>query len=221
MKGKITEMADELADRTVEEYCPGGVHETEWDLPGLASACARIFFEKDMVSADSFSGCSAQEDLKARLRRMAHEVYAKREELFTGAGLNMRDIERVVLLRFVDNHWMDHIDAMDQLREGITLQAYGQKDPIVEYRIEGFNMFEEMVAGIQEDTIRVLFHIAPERKPIERKRVTSPMRTNLEAAGSTPAPKKAPSRSGGKVGRNAPCPCGSGKKYKNCCGKNA
>ena len=123
----------------------------------------------------------------------------------------MREIERVVLLNAVDSHWMDHIDAMDQLRQGIGLQAIGQKDPVVAYRTSGFEMFDEMVQGIRERTVRNLFHVSVKAAPQKREQLATPITTSGD---SKPQPK----RVGNRVGRNDPCPCGSGKKYKNCCG---
>ena len=123
----------------------------------------------------------------------------------------MREIERVVLLRAVDSHWMDHIDDMDQLKNGINLRAYGQRDPVVEYKFEGFDMFEAMIQGISEQTAKTVLNVTL-RQPVERKQVAVPNETPGD--GSL---KKAPARSQNKVGPNDPCPCGSGKKYKKCC----
>jgi preprotein translocase subunit SecA len=129
----------------------------------------------------------------------------------------MSELERVVLLRVVDEKWTDHIDAMDQLRQAIGLRAYGQKDPVVEYRIEGFDMFDEMVAAIREDTVRLILtiQIKREEEP-KREQVNTPM---VASHGDDSEEKKQPVRVK-KPGRNDPCPCGSGKKYKKCCGRN-
>ncbi|MDD4076347.1 MAG: SEC-C metal-binding domain-containing protein, partial [Eubacteriales bacterium] len=129
------------------------------------------------------------------------------------AGVDMREVERVMLLRAVDAHWMDHIDAMDQLRQGIGLQAIGQKDPVIAYRNAGFEMFDEMIVGIREQTVRQLFHVVVSKAPMERQQLAKPIETSGDD-------KPQPKRVGNKVGRNDPCPCGSGKKYKNCCGKS-
>ena len=145
----------------------------------------------------------------------ADRIYALREQMWTEAKLDMREFERVALLGSVDRRWMDHIDAMTELRDGIGLRAYGQKNPLIEYEREGYDMFEEMSHLIQEDTVRRLYFTVLAR-PIERKQVAQPIAaTHGEAAAQPAAPKKAAA----KVGRNDPCPCGSGKKYKNCCGK--
>ena len=118
-----------------------------------------------------------------------------------------------MLLRAVDSHWMDHIDAMDQLRQGIGLQAIAQKDPVVAYRNAGFDMFDEMVNGIRERTVRTLFHVSVRAVPQQREQLATPVATSGDA-------KPQPKRSDKKPGRNDPCPCGSGLKYKNCCGRN-
>ena len=128
----------------------------------------------------------------------------------------MREIERIILLNTIDRKWMDHIDDMDQLRQGIGMQAYGQRDPLVEYRFQAFNMFEEMTNAIQEDTTNALFHVRVETK-VEKEETPEITGTNKDES-----TKKGPyRRKNAKIGRNAPCPCGSGKKYKKCCGRNA
>ena len=130
-------------------------------------------------------------------------------------GVDMREFERVMLLGSVDRRWMDHIDAMDELRDGIGLRAYGQKNPIIEYKREGYDMFEEMVHLIQEDTLRRLYFTVLAR-PVERKQVAQP--TSASHGSSEPEQRK-PKKAEAKVGRNDACPCGSGKKYKKCCGR--
>ena len=127
----------------------------------------------------------------------------------------MREIERVILLKVIDRKWMDHIDDMDQLRQGIGLQAYGQRDPIVEYKMSGYEMFEEMTQNIKEETVRLLFHVKVEQK-VEREQVAKVTGTNKDGGDAPKAPTK---RIESKVYPNDPCPCGSGLKYKNCCGR--
>ena len=127
----------------------------------------------------------------------------------------IRELERVILLKVIDNKWMAHIDDMDQLRQGIGLQAYAQRDPLVEYKMSGYEMFDSMTDSIREDTIRLLFHVRVEQK-VEREQVAKVTGTNKDDSG----PKAPMKRSEKKVYPNDPCPCGSGKKYKNCCGKN-
>ena len=138
------------------------------------------------------------------------EKYAEKESEFGDA---MRDVERILMLRVVDQKWMDHIDDMEQLRQGINLRAYAQRDPVIEYKFEAMDMFEEMIASIKEDTVKYLFHVVPQNK-IERKQVAKPIAENHGGDGTV---EKKPVRKAVKIGRNDPCPCGSGKKYKNCC----
>ncbi len=143
------------------------------------------------------------------------ELYEKKEKQFPSEE-QLREVERVVLLRVIDRHWMNHIDDMEQLRQGIGLAAYGQKDPLVEYKMQGFGMFDDMIASIQEETVKTMFSLRIEQK-IEREQVAQPMATNKDDS-LAKAPKK---RDVDKVYPNDPCPCGSGKKYKQCCGRKA
>ena len=141
------------------------------------------------------------------------KLYESKEAEFPQAEA-IRELERVVLLKVIDNKWMAHIDDMDQLRQGIGLQAYGQKDPLVEYKMSGYEMFDAMTESIREDTIRLLMHVRVEQK-VEREQVAKVTGTNKDDS----APK-APVKKAAKIYPNDPCPCGSGKKYKNCCGRN-
>ena len=150
------------------------------------------------------------ESLKERLMEYIDAKYAEKEAEFGDA---MRDVERVILLRVVDEKWMEHIDNMEQLRQGINLRAYAQRDPVVEYKFEAMDMFDEMISYIKEDTVKLLFHVVPQNK-IERVQVAKPVAENLGGDGTV---AKKPVRKVVKIGRNEPCPCGSGKKYKNCC----
>ena len=148
------------------------------------------------------------------LTERGHALYESRETEF-GAE-TMRELERVVLLRNVDTHWMDHIDAMEELKRGIGLRAMAQRDPVVEFRLEGFDMFDEMTAAIREDTVRMMLTLRIHKEaPVQRKQVAKP---TMAAGGGTDGSEKAkPVRKSKKVGPNDPCPCGSGKKYKKCC----
>ena len=152
------------------------------------------------------------------LTERADARYERREEEIGGMGLDMRELERIILLRSIDSHWKDHIDAMDQLRQGISLRSFGQRDPVAEYKIEGFEMFDEMVRLIQTDTVRGLNFVSITKEPekLERTRVANPV---FASAGGEQPKKKQPVKAEKQVGRNDPCPCGSGKKYKYCCGK--
>ena len=157
-----------------------------------------------------------REILKEKTRDAVDRHYARQEAEF---GDNIfREIERIVLLRNVDTKWIDHIDAMDQLRQGIGLRALGNEDPVRAYQIEGFDMFEEMTAAIQEDTVKMLMRVRPQEK-MQRKEVARITGTSGGGSGGTGKPKTVVKKVK-KVGRNDPCPCGSGKKYKKCCGRN-
>ena len=233
MRDVIEDMERALLHDLVTRFCSGG-SSAEWDLKSLAENAERLCVPQGTVAANedairSFGDGKAVEDF---LLNMADRYYAEREEKITSLGIDMRELERNVLFN-VDQKWMDHIDAMDQLRDGIGLRAYGQKDPVNEYKLESYDMFEEMVHLIQEDTVRRLFMSRIEH-PEERRaaaRVTSDNRTaapagpqvrrmpaNVQAAKNAPA-KPIPIRAGEKIGRNSPCPCGSGKKYKQCHGR--
>ena len=153
-----------------------------------------------------------KKDISNFLKERGMLIY-KTREADMGAE-TMREVERVCLLKTVDRHWMDHIDAMEELKRGIYLRSYGQKDPVVEYRFEGFAMFDEMIAAIREETVRMVLTVPVRvQRPPQREQVMKPDAPN--AGAQTPYKNK-----GEKIGRNDPCPCGSGKKYKNCCGKD-
>ena len=152
--------------------------------------------------------------LKQQLKEEAVKLYEAKEAEFPEAEM-IREAERVILLKVIDRKWMTHIDDMEQLRQGIGLQAYGQRDPLVEYKMSGYEMFENMTQGIKEDTVRVLYHIRIEQK-VEREQVAKVTGTNKDDSG----PRKPVKRENVKIYPNDPCPCGSGKKYKNCCGRN-
>ena len=154
-----------------------------------------------------------KDEFKHMLKELATKFYESKEAEFPDAE-QVREIERVVLLKVIDNKWMSHIDDMDQLRQGIGLQAYGQRDPLVEYKMSGYEMFEAMTAGIQEDTVRLLMHVKIEEKA-EREEVAQVTGTNKDDS----LGKKPVQRAADKVYPNDPCPCGSGKKYKQCCGR--
>ena len=219
MHETIVKMADMLVEAAVGSYCGNGDDVTDWDMDGLRAymerLCTRVGFfaahEEDFKTID-------KDGLIALLKQEARDFYALRESEFNSHHLDTRELERVVLLSCVDRRWMDHIDAMDQLRDGIGLRAYGNRNPITEYQIEGYDMFDEMVQLIREDTVRRMYQ-ARISVPQERRQVAEAKETNLEQAKAAGGPAGA-RKAAKKVGRNDPCPCGSGKKYKNCCGKN-
>lgn len=152
-------------------------------------------------------------ELKQELKEESVKLYEAKEAEFPEPE-QIRELERVILLRVIDQKWMDHIDDMDQLRQGIGLQAYGQRDPLVEYKMSGYDMFDAMTANIREDTIKLLMHVRMEQK-VERAQVAKVTGTNKDDT-AIKAPVR---REEKKVYPNDPCPCGSGKKYKQCCGR--
>ena len=153
-----------------------------------------------------------QKELKHTLKERAVKAYEEKEAEFPEAE-QLREMERVVLLKAIDTRWMDHIDDMDQLRQGIGLQAFGQRDPVVEYRLQGYDMFNDMTESIREETVKMLMHVRIEQK-VEREQVAEVTGTNKDDSANAPIVRKSE-----KISRNAPCPCGSGKKYKYCCGR--
>ena len=219
MHETIVKMADKLIEEAVATYCGNGDEYADWDMEGLTQylerLCIRIGFFK--AHEEVFKTVD-KEELIAKLKQEARDFYALREKGFELIHIDPRELERVVLLSCVDRRWMDHIDAMDQLRDGIGLRAYGNKNPITEYQIEGYDMFDEMVHFIREDTVRRMYQ-ARINIPQQRKEVAEPKETNLEQAKAAGGPS-GPKRVQKQVGRNDPCPCGSGKKYKNCCGRD-
>ncbi len=219
MHANILTMRQALLDEAMPRFCAGEDDSDNWDIKGLGDYLEHLFLKSGTVEA--LYGPANELHRKAfedMLAQAADEFYAEREQMIAEIGIDMREFERVVLLNAVDRRWMDHIDAMDQLREGIGLRAYGQRDPIIEYKHEGYSMFEEMTHLIQEDTLRRLCFATLVKQPPqplkeeERKIVAS-------HGGESASQVKKPAQADVKVGRNDPCPCGSGKKYKECCGK--
>jgi preprotein translocase subunit SecA len=207
----VHQMIEAVVERAVDTNCPDGGHPEEWDLKGLLEYAHNVFLPNHQLTPEDLAD-TGKKALVEFLVEKAKEYYKKREEELGGDQL--RELERYVILRVVDEKWMDHLDAMDQLREGIGLRAYGQKDPLVEYKIESVEMFNNMIAAIQEDVVRYLMRLSVVRQP-ETRRVRRVVENRYQEEG----PKK-PYRREQKIGRNDPCPCGSGKKYKKCCGRN-
>jgi preprotein translocase subunit SecA len=210
LRGQVLDMIGELVDEALVRYAGEKTYEEEWDLKGLLKSAENIFLPPGKLSRYDLKG-KDREELRGLLLDTSLSYYAEREKGL--GGETMRELERVILLRAVDTRWMDHIDAMDDLRQGIGLRAYAQRNPLVEYKYEAYDMFQDMIRSIREDVIRLLYRVQV---------VTPPRRQAVAVANETPpgdgTAVHGPARSA-KVGRNAPCPCGSGKKHKKCCGK--
>ncbi|MFA7573039.1 MAG: preprotein translocase subunit SecA [Lutispora sp.] len=210
IKDSIMDMLDDVVSDAVNNYTVGSQYPEEWDMEGLLEYLQAAFLPKRALKLEDISGL-IKEELKEVLMDKALKLYeAKEAEV---GSENMRELERVILLKVVDSKWMDHLDAMDQLREGINLRAFGQQDPVQAYQIEGYDMFLELIKSIKEETIKYIYNVNVNRIP-QREQVAEEVATNQEkSGGNKPIVKE------DKIGRNDPCPCGSGKKYKKCCGK--
>ena len=212
MRDVIYKMITDVVEHCVDMAIGEDASSDEWDFNELNSLLLPIIplkpVTKERITATRKNG------LKQQLKEEAVKLYEAKETEFPEAEM-MREVERVILLKVIDKKWMAHIDDMDQLRQGIGLQAYGQRDPVIEYKISGYEMFDEMTENIREDTVRLLLRVKLEQK-VEREQVAKVTGTNKDDSGPK-APKK---RENIKIYPNDPCPCGSGKKYKKCCGRN-
>jgi len=213
MKDHILGMIKSVVERTVETYA-GELSYDQWDLNGVNEQLLPIFRRPVLNLKELEKTKPTKDQVKEDLYNDAVVLYNKKEEEI---GMDMmREVERIIMLRVIDQKWTDHIDDMDQMRQGISLRAYAQRDPVIEYKFLSFDMFEELSHNIQNDTIKSLFNVRVAMEPQKREQVSKEMFTNADISQKS-APKK---RSTKKVGRNDPCPCGSGKKYKQCCGRN-
>ncbi len=205
-----TVASDVVARFTTEKYVE------DWDFEGLRARVEYIYNIPDFtVEKEEMNGLT-QQDLIEKLTDRVMKIYEDKEAEFGTETFN--NIERDVLLSVVDEHWMDHIDAMEQLKRGISIRGYAQRDPVIEYKFEGNQMFEEMINSIQENVTRVMFHIRIDRIPVRSKQGPRVMNESRGEDGESPK-KPVIAKKEDTIGRNDPCPCGSGKKYKNCCGK--
>ena len=212
MRDVIYKMITDIVENTVDMVVGEESDSEEWDLKELNHLLLPVIPLDKIRKADVEN--LKKNSLKQTLKEKAVKLYEAKEAEFPEAEA-IRELERVILLKVIDRKWMDHIDDMDQLRQGISLQAYGQKDPLVEYKMSGYDMFDAMTANIQEDTVKLLLHVKVEQK-VEREQVAKVTGTNKDdSLGKTPV-----KRAEAKVYPNSPCPCGSGKKYKQCCGRN-
>ncbi len=211
----IAKMIEENIEETVKTYLADDEVHDNWNIQGLKEHYRGWLLDDNDLSYDKAQlEKVTREEITSELTQKAKKIYAEREEKFSSKI--MRELERIILLKNVDSKWMDHIDAMEELKKGIYLRSYAQRDPVVEYRHEGFDMFDQMIESIREDTVKMLFtvQLKTDDEP-KREQVAKPMATSGDGT-----VKKQPVRNaGGKVGRNDPCPCGSGKKYKKCCGQ--
>ena len=214
MRDAIFKMITDRVESCVDTCISSEIPKDEWNLNELNQLLLPII-PLEPITEETIADIRNNKELKHLLKEKAVKLYEAKETEFPEPE-QFRELERVVLLKVIDQKWMDHIDDMDQLRQGIGLQAYGQRDPLVEYKMAGFDMFDEMTANIQEDTIRLLYHVKIEQK-VEREQVAKVTGTNKDDSAPT-EPKK---RAAAKIYPNDPCPCGSGKKYKQCCGRFA
>ncbi|MFZ5354310.1 MAG: preprotein translocase subunit SecA [Bacillota bacterium] len=208
IRDNIMGMIRDVVEDAVATYTVGSEYPEEWDLKGLLEHLQTVFLSKNKYTESDLLSFN-REDLKDELYNTAVKLYEKKESQI--AEEDMRELERVILLRVVDTKWIDHIDAMDQLRDGVSLRGYGQQDPVQAYQIEGYDMFMELIKSIKEDTVRYVFHANMTHIP-KREQVAQPVATNENEGVRKPVVKE------DKIGRNDACPCGSGKKYKKCCG---
>ena len=218
LKENIFFMLDKIIESEMDQYANAKLYPEEWTLDGLIEDAEKIYAPEGKLKKEELEAMS-RDELEETLRKTAHDAYAAREQLF--GEENMRELEKVVMLRVVDNHWMEHLDRMDMLREGINLRAYGQRNPLVEYKIEALDMFEAMEAAIQNDIAKLMYRVSivtQEQQQLQDRLQTA--RASHGEESSAAETKKKPQRNKNDIGRNDPCPCGSGKKYKNCCGRN-
>lgn len=208
LRETLLEMITQVNEALVDLYCHKDVHPEEWDLEGLVAQLQEYWLPEGALSANELAGL-ARAPLAEMLEERANEALAARvREL---GDETMRELERLLLLRVVDEKWVEHLTAMDDLRDGIGLRAYGQRDPLIEYKMEAFDMFQGMIRAIREDVVRLIFRVNVIREPERRQYV--------ESGPAEAAAARRPAQAEKKAGRNDPCPCGSGKKYKKCCGR--
>jgi preprotein translocase subunit SecA len=248
LRENIMGMVKHIIKDEMNQYANEKLYPEEWTLDGLIEDAEKIYAPAGRLKKEELVELS-RDELKETLEGLAEECYEQRELLF--GEENMRELEKVVMLRVVDSKWMEHLDHMDMLRDGINLRAYGQRNPLVEYKIEALDMFEEMEGAIQDQIASLMYHVSiitPEQQAAAAQQEageepSSAQKQKLEQAikeqrsqlsdhlknaqashgdevSAAEAKKKPVTNDGKKVGRNDPCPCGSGKKYKNCCGKD-
>ena len=216
LRDSIQSMIDQIVDRTVDRYITDETPVDQWDMIGFNEGIHEIIpLKGNFLVPEDKKDTVTKESFRDDIKKIAHRLYELKEQEINDDE-KMRELERVIMLKVIDSRWMDHIDDMDQMRQGISLQSYAQKDPLIEYKYASYDMFEEMSNSIQTDTVKTLYRVRVVTEA-KREEVAKPMFTNKDdSVAAKPVQRKT-----AKVGRNDPCPCGSGKKYKNCCGKNA
>ena len=213
MRDTIYKMITDVVEHYVNSIINDDALPEDWDLAELNNVLRPIIPMKKIVLTEEQIKHMKKDELLQQLKEEAVKVYEEKEAEFPDPD-QIREVERIILLKVIDHKWMDHIDDMDQLRQGIGLQAFGQRDPVVEYKFAGFEMFDAMIDAISEETVKAMMHVQIEQK-VEREQVAQVTGTNKDDS-AVATPKK---REGKKIQPNDPCPCGSGKKYKMCCGK--
>ena len=209
IKDNVIEMIKDIVSSAVTAYTVGSEYPEEWDMKGLGDFLHTIYLPKNAINQEKLLSFT-REELAEELEKIALDIYEKQEREFGEESI--RELERVILLKVVDTKWIDHLDAMDQMREGIGLRAYGQQDPVRAYQMEGYDMFQQLINSIKEDTVKYILNAKVGNVP-QREQVAEVITTNQEGSVKVPIVNKEE-----KIGRNDSCPCGSGKKYKKCCG---
>jgi len=211
VKEHILDMLDKIIEGAIDMHCSGNDYPEEWDLKSLEEYLHQVFLPLDSLEYPDIQSLT-KEQLKSDIQKIALDKYESKEKEVTSE--RMRDFERFILLKIVDRSWMDHIDAMDQLKQGVSMRGIGQEDPVRAYQMEGFDMFDEMIRAIQMDTVKYVLNVNIETKTTRENKI------RITSESNKAAPVNKTVRKQKKVGRNEPCPCGSGKKYKKCCGVN-
>ncbi|MBE6106055.1 preprotein translocase subunit SecA [Anaerovibrio lipolyticus] len=224
LKEHIMHMIGQIIESEMDQYANAKLYPEQWTLGDLIKDAEQIYAPAGRLKLEELEEMS-RDEVQETLMNLATEAYELREKMF--GETNMRELERIVMLRVIDNHWMEHLDDMDMLREGIGLLSYGQRNPLVEYKIKGHDMFQSMIDAIQTDIATMMYRvniITPEQQRAmeeqAKQRLAQAKSSHASAEGDQEPAKKQPVVKGEKIGRNDPCPCGSGKKYKNCCGRD-
>ncbi len=224
LKEHIMHMIGQIIESEMDQYANAKLYPEQWTLGDLIKDAEQIYAPAGRLKLEELEEMS-RDEVQETLMNLATEAYELREKMF--GETNMRELERIVMLRVIDNHWMEHLDDMDMLREGIGLLSYGQRNPLVEYKIKGHDMFQSMIDAIQTDIATMMYRvniITPEQQRAmeeqAKQRLAQAKSSHSSAEGDQEPAKKQPVVKGEKIGRNDPCPCGSGKKYKNCCGRD-